>query len=332
MTTTATGGEGTPVDPPDATAEPRPGGAASTTGDGTAGPRGPAQDPAAMRRRLGLHWWREVLYIIGFYLLYTEVRNTFGSAGTGGRAVANAYDHARDVIHLEKALHLWIEPGLQRWYLGLPAHGFISLWNNYYAIAHFVVTIVALIALFVRAPWRYQRWRNTLAIMTAAALIGFASFSLMPPRLLGENQNPYGACYQRQADCHGYDFVDTLERYGGLWNFDSGAVAKVSNQYAAMPSLHTGWSTWCAFVLIPMTRRKWLKALIALYPAATVFCIMVTANHYWVDAAGGLVVFGVGYGLGSWLAARLGEWRERRLRSAGTDGPGGGNEISAAPT
>ena len=97
---------------------------------------------------------------------------------------------------MEKALHLWIEPGLQRWYLDLPSHGFIRVWNIYYGTAHFVVTIAALIVLFRRpAAAGTPTWRNTLAIMTAAALIGFASFSLMPPRLLGDSATRYGACF-----------------------------------------------------------------------------------------------------------------------------------------
>lgn len=273
----------------------------------------PDAAPAATRRRLGLRWWRELLYVGGFYLLYSAVRNTFGSSGTGGKAVENAFQHAKDIIHIEKLLHLWVEPGLQRWYLDLPSHGFIRGWNIYYGTGHFVITIVAMVLLFRRSPERYQVWRTALAVMTAAALIGFASFSLMPPRLLGSATTPYGACHGHQPNCRGYDFVDTLELYGGLWSFDSGAMAKVSNQYAAMPSLHTGWSTWCAVVLIPMTRRRWLKGLIALYPFATVFCIMITANHYWLDAVGGLVVFAIGWLVGGLAARRLQRRRKHRV-------------------
>jgi len=298
MTTTATDPTGSPDGPDSAVVSAEP-----VTGE----------RPRATRRRLGLRWWREVVYVIGFYLLYSVIRNTFGSSGTGGEAVSNAFGHGVDVIDIEKSLHLWIEPGLQRWYLDLPSHGFIRVWNIYYGTAHFVVTIAAMVLLFRREPGRYAVWRNTLAIMTAAALIGFASFSLMPPRLLGDNGTRYGACYGHQPNCKGYDFVDTLDRYGGLWNFDSGPVAKISNQYAAMPSLHTGWSTWCAFVLFPMTRRRWLKVLIALYPVATIFGIMVTANHYWLDAVGGLVVFAIGYLPGAPLARFLDQSRARRV-------------------
>jgi len=86
-------------------------------------------------------------------------------------------------------------------------------------------------------------------------------------------------------------------------------MASISNQYAAMPSLHIGWSTWCAIAVWPLLRRRWLKALVLLYPAATLFCIVVTGNHFWLDGAGGLVVFGVG----SLIGWGLHRWNQNRL-------------------
>ena len=82
----------------------------------------------------------------------------------------------------------------------------------------------------------------------------------------------------------------------------------VSNQYAAMPSMHIGWSTWCALVLAPLIRRRWLRALIIAYPVLTLFDIIVTGNHYWIDGLGGLVTLGVGY----LLARVLTHWWEAR--------------------
>ena len=275
----------------------------------------PAQTETGRR----LRWWREVIYIAAFYLLYSAVRNTFGSAGEATReAVATAFGHAKDIIRIQHDIGLWFEPQLQEHYLDLPGRGGIRFWNIFYGTAHFVVTIGALALMFFRQPDRYPAWRNTLAAMTALALIGFASFSLMPPRLLGDT-SPYGACHRSVEDCHHYGIKDTLKEYGGLWNFDEGAVAKLSNQYAAMPSMHTGWSTWCALVLIPMTRRRWLKILIALYPVATVFCIMVTGNHYWLDAVGGLVALGGGWLIGSTLADRTERWHRKRLAAQETE-------------
>ena len=139
----------------------------------------------------------------------------------------------------------------------------------------------------------------------------------MPPRLLGDTSSTAPATKQQVEDCDGYGFVDTLADFGGLWSFDKGAVEKVSNQYAAMPTMHTGWSTWCALVLVPLLRRRWAKVLVALYPVVTVFCIMITANHYWIDAVGGLGRLGVGWLIGSNLAA----FNERRLQRRSPSAP-----------
>jgi PAP2 superfamily len=258
-----------------------------------------------------LRLWREAVYILGVYLVYSTVRNQFGSAGGPlGQSNRIAFDHAEDVIDVERHLHLLFEPAFQRWYLDLPGHGFIQFWNVFYGTAHFIVTAVALVWLFLSDPERYPRLRNTLMFTTVLALVGFASFSLMPPRLLTESPDrfgpPAGSVQPRAA------FVDTLASYKTFWSFDSGTVKSLSNQYAAMPSMHIGWSTWSAIVLIPMVRRKWLKALIGLHPVATFLCIVVTANHYWLDAMGGLITLGTG-ALLAWLWAAYLERRRASL-------------------
>ncbi len=256
-------------------------------------PRLAAGVEPSTRRRAKI--WREVLYIIAVYLVYSTVRNRFGSAGgEPGHANGIAFGHALDVIRVENGLGLYIERSVQHWYLGLPGHGFIQFWNVFYGTAHFIITAVALVALFVIDPERYPRWRNTLALTTIAALIGFASFSLMPPRLLNESPDRYGPPADATVPAHS-DFVDTLATYPTFWSFDSGGLKSISNQYAAMPSLHMAWSTWSALVLLPLVRRRWAKILIALHPVATLFCIVVTANHYWLDALFGLVTLTIGY-------------------------------------
>jgi len=221
----------------------------------------------------GLRWWREVIYILAFYGIYTLVRDTQGSAGKGATAPSTtAYRHARSVIRVEKDLWLFHENSIQHAFVGY-SHLFFQFWNVWYGSAHFVVTAGVVIYLFRRQPWRYPYWRNTLALVTGLALVGFAVFPLMPPRLL-----PHPP----------YNFIDTLRVYGGSWSFDSGGMQKVSNQFAAMPSLHIGWSTWCACALYPALRQWWSKALVIAYPVVTLFCIIVTANHYFLDALGGL--------------------------------------------
>jgi PAP2 superfamily len=253
-----------------------------------------------------------VLYVAAFYVLYSAVRNLFGSEG-GSVAHARdvAFGHARAVVDVERAVHLFFEERLQDWVLSLPAHGGIVAWNVYYGTAHFVVTAGALLLLFFRAPDRYRLWRTTLGATTAIALVGYASYSLMPPRLL-DDCGVFGAC----AD---YGFVDTLARFGGLWSFDSGALKSVSNQYAAMPSMHMGWSLWCALVLYPMAGRRWLRALAVAYPAVTLACIVVTGNHYWLDAVAGAACLAAGW----WVATALTAAWDRRGRPATARSPAG---------
>ena len=119
-----------------------------------------AAPPQAQRR---LRWWVEVLYGVGVYLVYSIVRNRFGSAGGDP---GPAFGHALDVIRIEKDLHLFFEAHVQRGYLDLPGHGLIRAWNVYYGIAHFLVTLIALVWLFKRDQARYPLWRNTLALTT----------------------------------------------------------------------------------------------------------------------------------------------------------------------
>ena len=224
-----------------------------------------------------LRFWHEVVYIGLFYGLYWIVRNAHGSARD---ARMQAFTNAKRVIRVERWFGIWHEESIQEPFLH--SKFLIQLLNTWYGVAHFVVTIGALVWCFRALPERYRGARNGLAFMTALALIGFAFFPLMPPRLLPSN----------------YGFVDTLKVFGGPWSFDSGPVAKASNQYAAMPSLHFGWASWCTATLWPWATTVGRKALIVFYPLLTLFAIVVTANHYSLDALGGFVTFLAGSSLG----------------------------------
>jgi len=282
-----------------------------------------ADAATAPPRQHRVHWWKEALIVAVFYAVYSWTRNLFGSNKIAADGVPEqAFTNAERIIDLELWLGLFHEQTIQSWFL--PYHGFIQFWNTYYGTAHFAITLGVFILLFVKRSDVFPQWRNTLAAMTALAIIGFAWFPLMPPRLLDEPcplpapvaeaiDRPVsygGACIEsdlRPAD--GFGFVDTLAEYGGPWSFDSETMASISNQYAAMPSLHIGWSTWCAIAVWPLIRNRWLKGLVLLYPVATLFCIVVTANHYWIDGVGGLLVFALGALIG-WSIHR---WNQDRL-------------------
>ncbi len=240
--------------------------------------------PENLRQRRPLRLWREFVYVGVFYGLYWLVRNR---QGTDREATAQALTNAKRVIRAEEFLHIFSEQAIQKAFLG--SRLFVQSLNTYYGSMHFVVTIAALLWCFKYLPDRYPRIRNGLAIMTGMALFGFAFFPLMPPRLM---TGPHWA------------FVDTLKVFGGPWSFDSGPISKVSNQFAAMPSLHFGWSSWCAAAFWPWATTRLRKAILLAYPAITLFAIVVTANHYFLDAAGGLFVFALGLWFGGQLDRR----------------------------
>ena len=144
-----------------------------------------AEEAPAPERQHRVFWWKEALIVAVFYVIYSWTRNQFGSNKIAADGVPEqAFTNAERVIHLERWMGLFHEQAVQSWFL--PYRGFIQFWNTYYGVAHFVVTLAVFVLLYVKRADVFPQWRNTLAAMTALAIIGFAWFPLMPPRLLDE--------------------------------------------------------------------------------------------------------------------------------------------------
>lgn len=235
--------------------------------------RGPADGGQKTGR--SLRATRQILLIALFYGVYTLIRDL---RGTRPVSAATALHNAEDIIHLEQALHLFHEAQIQHFFLR--DRTWISFLDDWYGTAHFLVTAAVLVVLFYFFHDRYRRWRNTLAVATGLALIGFAVFPVMPPRLLPAS----------------FGFTDTLARIGGLWNFETGPMPHLSDQFAAMPSLHFAWALWSGAAIFALSRRWWTRAIGIGYPAVTLVCVIITANHYFADVAAGVVIVVAGYG------------------------------------
>jgi hypothetical protein len=253
--------------------------------------------PGPISKRWKYGWIGEIVVMVVLYRLYDFGREK--AVGTTKAAFANA----RDIISAEKTLGIYWERPIQQAFLN--ADWFIAFWNIYYGTVHFVLPVVTLVWLFRKAPARYVRWRNTLLLMWAIAVLTFFVYPLMPPRLMPAR----------------YGYVDTAAEYynfGPQVRVEFGpdgqptekALEQYGNPYAAMPSFHIGWSSWCLLALWPMIRRKWVRGALVAYVIGVLFCITVTANHWLLDAVGGLVVLGLGY------AGSLGiEWVTNRIRA-----------------
>jgi hypothetical protein len=283
-----------------------------------------------------LFWWKEALIAVVFYAVYSWTRNQFGSNRVGGELIPeHAFNNARRVIRFERLIGLFHEESIQEWFLS--QRWLIQAMNVFYGTAHFVITLGVFLLLYLKRKDVFPQWRNTLAVMTALAIVGFALFPLMPPRLLDAPCSDYGgACIGSGLRPEGgsFGFVDTLAVYGGPWSFDSEGMADISNQYAAMPSLHIGWATWSAIALWPLLHRWWLRAAVLAYPLVTTLVIIVTANHYWIDAVGGLVIFAVGaivgWGIHRWNQDRLDRaWNLEHARPARRADADGAESIAS---
>ena len=216
-------------------------------------------------------WWKELLIVSIFYAIYTMIRNQFGSAFVNGVDVPlHSFTNAVRVIRIERALGLYHEESIQDFFL--PHLWLIKAMNTYYGTAHFFVTLGVFILLFKRRPDVFGQWRNTLAAMTGLAIIGFVLFPLMPPRLLdapcpSATGGYGGSCIEHELRNYNgatnFGFSDTVAEFGGPWAFNEGPAASLSNQYAAMPSLH--WLVNLVRVCALATCKKTLEANCAVF-------------------------------------------------------------------
>jgi hypothetical protein len=233
--------------------------------------------PPRIRSARPPRWWQEIGFIAVVYALYSVVRNAVPSHEAG------AFQRARTVLSIETRLHINIEHSLNMFVAG--QHWLAYSCDYYYATLHFIVTIGVLVWLYLKHPMRYRSIRSVLLITNLVALIGFWLISVAPPRML-----PH--------------YVDTVVKFHTWGSLASPGLAKASNQFAAMPSLHIGWSLWCAFAIVTLAERQWVRVLGALYPITTLFVIVGTANHFVLDAIGGAVTLGISVGIQRLLSGR----------------------------
>jgi hypothetical protein len=269
----------------------------------------PALFLTGRRRQFPIHWtsvpgrpaWHEISLLVSVYLLYTQTR----LLALGNRETALANGQA--LLDAERSIGLAPEKWLNEF---VSAHHLLAVPADYaYASCHYVVTMVVVVWLWRRHPEAYLAARRTLIAATLIALIGYWLVPMAPPRMLP-------------------GFVDTMGRYGqyGWWS-DAGSVpqglATLTNQLAAMPSLHVGWAIWCGYQIGRQARRRWLRALGLVYPLLTVLVVISTGNHYLADALAGLLVLLAGWALVRGLA-RI----ERKTLSA--DGVAAGVSVTWA--
>lgn len=257
-------------------------------------------------------WLREVLLVVGFYNIYQVIR---GQADLGARA--RAFRHANWVVDAERAMRLFVEQPVQQAVLAID--WFMAFTNAYYGTVHFAATGGVLVWLFFRRHRHYHRMRTTLAAMTLLGLVTFLAFPLAPPRMLPCNDDIPAA--SGSAPLIGECFVDSLQRAGGVWSYESPVAKAIANQFAAMPSLHFGWALWCGAALLLHGRARTTRIVGVAHVAFTLFAVVATANHYLLDAVGGAVVYAAAWRLSGAFDRRRSTTAEGRVASDAATSP-----------
>ncbi|MFI8346178.1 phosphatase PAP2 family protein [Streptomyces sp. NPDC085596] len=234
--------------------------------------------------------WFEILLIAASYWTYSLIRNAVPEQKP------EALRNADAVWWLERQLGIAVEASVNH---AADSVGWMIIgMNYYYATLHFVITIGVLVWLYRRHPGRYAPIRLVLFATTGVALAGYYLFPLAPPRLM-----------------RGGHFIDTVMVHQTWGSMASGDLKHMSNQYAAMPSMHIGWSLWCGLTVFALASVPWVRVLGLAYPALTLLVIVSTANHFWLDAVGGVVCLGFGVGV---ARAWYGRWPQMPRAALGS--------------
>jgi PAP2 superfamily len=209
---------------------------------------------------------RQLALFAGAYYLYRIVRGQ-----VDGEAVA-AFENARSLVDIERAMGLFFEPGLQTWAAGEEwiTHGASWMYVN----SHFMITTTFLIWLYLFRNHAFYFVRNMFMIAMGLALAGYVLFPTAPPRFLPE-----------------WGFSDTVETFFGETVSKNADV--LYNPFAAVPSMHVAFALMIAVPAIKLVKPRSLKVAWGVYPAIVTFVVIVTANHFWLDAFLGALVAAV---------------------------------------
>jgi PAP2 superfamily len=223
---------------------------------------------SAISARLPNGWGDLIRQIVLFFVVYQGYQVVRGFAdGHASLAFANG----ERVIDLERSLGTFFEPGLQQTVLN--HQWLIDLANWSYFNTHFVVSVAFLAWLYLFRNEHFYFVRNMFMVAMVLALIGYAAFPTAPPRMFPE---------------HG--FTDTIATFTGIEQDQNTKASFLVNAYAAVPSMHIAFSLMIAVPAMALARTPVARGLWSMYPLFVFFVIVVTANHYWFDAATGAAV------------------------------------------
>ncbi len=207
---------------------------------------------------------RQLAIWFGWLLAYQIAR------GMADRSPAEAFENGLKVIDLERRLGALWELSLQG---ALVSSDFlVELSSITYWLSQFAVLGLSLLWVYLRRNEHFLRFRNTILLANAVGLVGYVLLPTAPPRMFPD-----------------LGFIDTLAHFSAI-NHGSAAIELASNPYAAMPSLHAADALIVGVVMASIVRWRVAKVLWLAWPAWVSFCVIATANHFWLDIAAAAAV------------------------------------------
>jgi hypothetical protein len=204
---------------------------------------------------------------------------------------AGALERARDIDRFQQWLHLPTELSVQHFVM---AHDTLARWTvAYYAAVHVPSLLVFLVWLYFRHREAYPRWRTALCLLTGFCLV-IRFIRVAPPRFLTE-----------------LGFVD-LSNVQGLSVYGPVGTG-VSDQFAAMPSIHVAWAAVVSLGIVAAGTSRW-RWLFLPHLFITIFVVAATGHHWWMDGIVALVLLAISFRIDT-MGRRLGR-RRRMQRSA----------------
>jgi hypothetical protein len=203
---------------------------------------------------------------------------------------SQAFANANRIESLEEVLGFAWEQSLQRAFLALP--NLVAALNLFYFIGHFLITGIFFFWLYHRSRDGFRSFRDGFLAATAIAVVIHWLFPTAPPRLAGVG------------------LEDTLLVLSGI-DIGSPHSSALSNPVAAVPSLHAAYALGVGIGVMRYARSHLIRLAGAIYPPLVVVTIVVTGNHFVLDAIAGMAVLGVGFGLARALRRRSGDEKAR---------------------
>jgi hypothetical protein len=230
------------------------------------------------RARVGRAWTladkaglQEIALVVVAFVVYFYIRGL-----VVGRA-DEAIERGLDLVALERNIGLYWETEMQSWVLD--HYWAIRFMNWVYFWGHMPLVILFAFWLYVWHRRAYRLSRNAFLASGAIGVVMYALWPVAPPRLIPDA-----------------GFVDTMALYDRV-GYNAQETEAFVNPYAALPSLHFGWSLLLGAVVFRVTRFPALRVLAVAWPVAMFFAIVMTGNHFIIDAIAGAAVSFLGFGI-----------------------------------